>query len=150
MILADIDNFIVYDIINFYNPGSICIINPIRFFPKEISNCTMLKGMIFESYREIIQTESLPGYNLEYLTICRSKIVDISALAKSKSLTLLILNDNNITDISVLSKCVSLETRSLKNNKIEDTSALSKCTALTHLYLEYNKIVDISHKATIS
>ena len=166
MIPADIDNFVVYNITDFYNPGSICIMDQVSFFPKEVSNCTMLKGMIFENYGRIMKIESFPGYNLEYLTINRSKIGNISALAKSKSLTrlrldynnitdtyalakiksltYLSLDYNNITDISAFSKCASLEVLSLQNNKIEDISALSKCTALTKLYLQHNRIVDAS------
>ena len=140
MIPVDIDTFLVYSITDYYSNYSIFIKNPIYFIPKELSNCTMLHTITTLNRDKMIKIETLRECKLNNVVT----ELDISGLARCKSLTRVDLDHNNITDISALSKCVSLNCLSLQNNKIIDISALSKCTSLTNLYLQHNKIVDIS------
>ena len=122
MIPADIDNFIVSKIATSLYDGYIYVSKKIKYIPKEIGNCTLLKN----------------------LYLYDSEIVDISPLSNCTLLQYLNLRNNQIVDISPLSNCTSLYNMNLQNNKIIDVSPLYNCALLRCLYIGNNQMVDIS------
>ena len=82
--------------------------------------------------------------NLEFLSIVRSEVSDLTPLAGLENLQVLKLNYNRITDISPLSGLVNLQELGLQNNQIVDISPLAGLIGLRDLRLKSNEVVDIS------
>ena len=92
--------------------------------------------------------ESLKGLeyaiNLEFLSIGRSEVSDLTPLAGLKNLTGLKLFANRITDITPLTGLINLEVLELQANQIENISPLAGLVNLKELNLGENPITDFT------
>ncbi len=88
--------------------------------------------------------------NLEYLSLGKNQISDISPLADLHTLKNLHLQDNQLSDITPLEKLVNVYDLSLSNNQVSDISPLEGMAALKYLNLCENQITDISPLAELS
>ncbi len=88
--------------------------------------------------------------NLEYVSLQKREISDISPLKDLHALKYLSLSYNkNITDISPLANLHSLEYLGLHNNDVSDLSPIAGLTNLKFLYLNSNEIADLSPLANL-
>ncbi|MAE19559.1 hypothetical protein CMK12_11620 [Candidatus Poribacteria bacterium] len=87
--------------------------------------------------------------NLEKLVVTGTLISDLTPLANSKKLTVLVVSDK-ISDVSPLANLTNLKHLGIYDNQISDISALAGLTKLTKLDFGLNEISDISVLANLT
>ena len=87
MIPVDIDNFVIYSMVDYYYKKHITISRYTCFIPREISNCV----------------------KLHHISLTNRAITNLSVLANCVKLKCLYIDVKSKIDISIFSKCTSLE-----------------------------------------
>lgn len=102
-----------------------------------LSISNMAKRYHYSNKKEVRITGIEYFTELEYLTLKKNMIIDISPLRNLSKLKELNLEGNSIEDISALSNLINLEMLNVNGNNISDVSALSYCNKLKKLVLGY-------------
>ena len=111
--------------------------------PEEVAFLTELPtGDNFIPIRSLVGLEHL--ISLQWLTLYRNRITDITPLAQLKNLETLNLGYNQITDITPLTHLTNLERLGLELNHIADLTSLASLNNLESLDLYHNELVDIT------